>query len=211
MTRFVLLSASMALAVVLVCGVVLAGCGQASTPAEKQEKKEGVEQAQEQTTEQPEAAQPEPALEQKSEPPTTIPGLSAGEVVSVFEENGLECAPHVPQEGSALLYTCTSADNQDLELLYKGKIEGTRPQRVQGVEVRVSTTPAGGDLQLARQSILAGIASEIEYEGANGEEASDFVHHNQHIIGKTSTTIGGVDFTLIGSDKSKSLEIALAQ
>ncbi len=208
MTRSIPLSASTALAVLLACGVVLAGCDQTRPPVEKRENKEGVERAQEQTTERS-GAQPEP--EQKSGPPTTIPGLSAGEVVSIFEENGLECAPHVPQEGSALLYTCTSADNQDLEPLYKGKIEGTRPQRVQGAEVRVSTTRAGGDLQLARQSILAGIASEIEYEGANGEEASDFVHHNQHIIGKTSTTIGGVEFILIGSNKSKLLRVAPAQ
>ena len=130
MARSILLPASMALAVLLACSAMLVGCGQARAPIENQEKKEGVEQAREQTTQRPEAAQPEPAPVQKSEPPATIPGLSAGESVSIFEENGLECVPHVPQEGSALLYTCTSADNQDLDLLYEGKIAGTRPQRV---------------------------------------------------------------------------------
>ena len=75
----------------------------------------------------------------------------------------------------------------------------------------MSTTPAGGDLKLATQGFLAAIASEIDYEGANSEEAFDFVHHNQHIMGKTSTTIGRVEFTLISSDKSRSLQIAPAQ
>ncbi len=75
----------------------------------------------------------------------------------------------------------------------------------------MSTTPVGGDLQLATQSYLAAIASEIDYEGANSEEALNFVHHNQHVMGKTSTTIGGVEFILISSDRMKSLEIAPAQ
>jgi hypothetical protein len=154
---------------------------------------------------QEEREQPEPGL------PATIPGMLGDEVVSAFERNGLECTPHVPQEGGRLLSTCTSEDNPDLQLLYEGEILGSGPrQPVEGVEARVSMTSDGGDLEMASKGFFGMLGAVLEYEGSNSDEAFTFVSENMSTTDEQSLVIGSAKWGLISTEESKTLEITPA-
>lgn len=154
---------------------------------------------------QEEGEQSEPEL------PAAIPGLTGDEVVSAFKQNGLECTPHVPQEGGGLLSACTSADNPDLKLLYEGEIFGSGPQRpVEGVEAQVSMTGDGGDLEMASKGFFGMLGAVLEYEGSNSDEAFTFVSENMSATEEQSIVIGSAKWKLISTEESKTLEITPA-
>ncbi len=147
---------------------------------------------------------------EQSEPdlPATIPGLTGSEVSSAFEQNGLECTPHVPQEGGRLFSTCTSVDSPDLQLLYEGEIFGSGPQRsVESVEARVTMTGDGGDLETASKGFFGKLGEVLKYEGSNSAEAFTFVSENMSATGEQSIVIGSAKWKLISTEESKTLEI----
>lgn len=150
---------------------------------------------------------------EQSEPElsATIPGLTGDEVVSAFERNGLECTPHVPQEGGRLFSTCTSAGNPDLQLLYRGKIFGSGPQRpVEAAEARVSMTGDGGDLEMASKGFFGMLGALLEYEGSDSDEAFTFVSDNVSATEEQSLVIGAAKWSLISTEESRTLEITPA-
>ncbi len=150
----------------------------------------------------------QPEEQQERELSATIPGLVGDEVASAFKHNGLECTPHVPQEGGRLFSTCTSADNPDLHLLYKGEIYGSGPQRpVEAVEARVSMTGDGGDLEMASKGFFGMLGAILEYEGSNSDEAFTFVSENVNATEEHSIVIGSAKWRLTSTEESKTLEI----
>ena len=161
-----------------------------------------------------EEQQPEGQEErERSEPelPAAIPSLTGDEAASAFKQNGLECTPHVPQEGGRLFSTCTSADNPDLQLLYEGEIFGSGPRRpVEGVEARASMTGDGGDLEMASKGFFGMLGAVLEYEGSNSDEAFTFLSENMSATEEQSIVIGSAKWRLIGIEESKTLEITPA-
>lgn len=163
---------------------------------------EQLRQEEQQPEEQQERERSEPELS------ATIPGLVGDEVASAFKHNGLECTPHVPQEGGRLFSTCTSADNPDLQLLYKGEIYGSGPQRpVEAVEARVSMTGDGGDLEMASKGYFGMLGAVLEYEGSDSDEAFTFVSENVNATEEHSIVIGSAKWRLTSTEESKTLEI----
>jgi len=131
--------------------------------------------------------------------------MNADAVLATFLTPGLECRQQVD---GGVLYTCSSEENHDLTLLYEGKIMGRSTDRVSGVEARVFRRGTE-DFELASQPFFGFLATQLEYRGADGKRAYEFVNHNLRRRNAT-TTIGKARWTIETSDDSKVLKVASA-
>jgi hypothetical protein len=135
--------------------------------------------------------------------PQSIPGMDANAVLITFLKPGLECWQPTDRY---VLYLCGSEENQNLTLLYEGKIMGLNAtDQVSGVEAHVFRRGAV-DFERHSQSFLSFLATQLKYRGANKERAYEFV--NDNLSGnKTTITIGEATWTMTSSDSFKELTI----
>ena len=91
-------------------------------------------------------------------------------------------------------------------MLYEGTITGDAPDRVSGVEARVHRQGVE-DSGVASQPFLGLLTIQLEYRGAEGREAYEFVNRNQN-DGESGTTIGAAKWTIKTSGNHRVLEVA---
>jgi hypothetical protein len=133
----------------------------------------------------------------------SIPGMDADAVLITFLKPGLECRQPTDRD---VFYLCSSEENQNLTLLYEGKIMGLNAtDHVSGVRVRVFRRGAV-DFEQHSQHFLSFLATQLKYRGANKKRAYKFVNDNLS-SDKTTITIGEATWTMTSSDSFKELTI----
>jgi hypothetical protein len=128
--------------------------------------------------------------------------MNAEAVLTTFLKPGLECWQPIKR---GVLYRCSGEENQNLILLYEGEITGRTPDQVSGVEARVFRRGTE-DFEQASQPFLGMIATQFKYQGADKNEAYEFVNQNLS-SDKATTTIGEATWTMTSSEGSKELTI----
>jgi hypothetical protein len=153
---------------------------------------------------------PETAARPASNPPgrgtRTIPGMAADAVAAIFLKPGLECYEPVNRD---VLYACSSEEEEDMPLLYGGRITGSGDDLVSTVEARV-IRKGSGDFGLASRPYFGLLGTQLEYRGADKERAYKFVSRNLDSA-KANTTIGAAEWTIMTSRDRKTLVVAPAR
>jgi hypothetical protein len=137
--------------------------------------------------------------------PQSIPGMNADAVLTTLLKPGLECWQPNDKD---VLYLCSSEENENLTLLYEGKVAGRSAHQVSSVKVRVARRGAE-DFEQHSQPFLGLLATQLKYRGANKDQAYEFVSHNPS-GGKATTTIGEATWIMSSSEDSKVLTITPA-
>lgn len=135
----------------------------------------------------------------------SVPGMNADAMLITLLKPGLECWQPINR---SVLYRCSGEENQNLTLLYEGKITGRTADQVSGVEVRVFRRGTE-DFEQASQPFLGMIATQLKYRGSDKNQAYEFVNHNLS-SGKATTTIGEATWTMTSSEDYKELTITPA-
>ena len=181
---------ALGLAVMLGMALLLFGCGENAT-TKKADRSEG---------QRPETRG------RPDEGPGSIPGMDADAVAAIFLKPGLECYEPVNRD---VLYACSSEEEEDMPLLYGGRITGSGDDLVSTVEARV-IRKGSGDFGLASRPYFGLLGTQLEYRGADKERAYKFVSRNLDSA-KANTTIGTAEWTIMTSRDRKTLVVAPAR
>ena len=128
--------------------------------------------------------------------------MNSDAVLITFLKPGLECWPPSDRD---ILYLCSSEENQNLALLYEGKITGLATDQVSGIKARVFRQ-GNVDFEQHSQHFLSFLATQVKYRGANKTQAYEFVNDNLS-SDNTTITIGEATWTMASSDSFIELTI----
>lgn len=191
---------ALGLAVMLGLVLLVTGCGERGMPTKADRSSSHQSGPADRKVEPTSAARP--ASDPPGRGPQTIPGMNADAVAAIFLKPGLECFEPVDRD---VLYACSSEDNHDLPLLYDGKVTGSDTDLVSTVWARVARE-SSGDFGLASQPFFGLLSTQLEYRGADKNEAYEFVSRNLDST-RANTTIGAAEWTITTSRNSKTLLI----